>query len=62
MSDDKEQWQQVREELEAEWADEDERRSGWVCPRCQTVHAPHVDKCDCKPKQDSASVGPSEFK
>lgn len=22
---------------------------GWECPRCQKIHAPHVDECDCKP-------------
>jgi len=61
MSDDKEQWQQVREELETEWAEEDERPRGWICPRCHVVHAPWIDKCDCEPKA-LASVGPSEFK
>lgn len=42
--------------------DSRKQRKGWICPRCETVHAPHVDKCDCEPKRDSASVGPSEFK
>ena len=23
--------------------------NGWLCPRCQTVNAPHVLKCDCPP-------------
>ena len=61
MSDNKEQWLRVLEEFEAERADEDERPKGWICPRCQVVYAPWVDKCDCKPKA-LASVGPSEFK
>lgn len=21
--------------------------TGWVCPRCQAVHAPHVQSCQC---------------
>lgn len=21
--------------------------SGWICPRCQAVHAPSVKRCDC---------------
>ena len=37
-------------------------RKPWECPRCGKVHAPWVEHCDCKPRQDSASVGPSEFK
>lgn len=43
---------------------EDQRKppEGWICPRCQKVHAPWVEHCDCEPQQDSASVGPSEFK
>ena len=49
----------IREELEAEWVDAEPK--GWICPRCQTVHAPWIDKCDCEPKA-LASVGPSEFK
>jgi len=20
---------------------------GWKCPRCQTIHAPHIARCDC---------------
>lgn len=23
--------------------------TGWICPRCQKVHAPFVQGCDCKP-------------
>lgn len=23
--------------------------TGWICPRCQRVHAPHVAGCDCVP-------------
>lgn len=23
------------------------RPLGWICPRCDTVKAPHVDECDC---------------
>lgn len=23
--------------------------TGWICPRCQGVHAPHVDRCGCAP-------------
>ncbi len=41
--------------------DSRKRRKGWICPRCERVNAPHVEKCDCEPKA-SASVGPSEFK
>ena len=22
--------------------------TGWICPRCQKVHAPFVPGCDCK--------------
>lgn len=25
-------------------------RQGWICPRCQTVHAPWVPSCDCQPR------------
>lgn len=21
--------------------------TGWICPRCHVVHAPHVDRCEC---------------
>lgn len=21
---------------------------GWICPRCDTVHAPNVSRCECK--------------
>lgn len=21
----------------------------WICPRCRTVNAPHVDQCSCDP-------------
>jgi len=22
---------------------------GWICPRCNKVHAPHIPACDCPP-------------
>jgi len=22
-------------------------KEGWICPRCKTIHAPYIDKCDC---------------
>lgn len=22
---------------------------GWECPRCKSINAPYVTKCDCKP-------------
>lgn len=25
---------------------------GWICPRCDKVHAPHVSGCDCRPLPD----------
>jgi hypothetical protein len=25
-------------------------RVGWLCPRCQKVHAPEVEACDCNPQ------------
>lgn len=31
----------------------------WICPRCEKVHAPHVDSCDCFPvsgAKESAAV------
>lgn len=24
-----------------------QERTGWICPRCQKVHAPWVPGCDC---------------
>ena len=24
-------------------------QSGWICPRCGSVNAPHIQKCDCSP-------------
>jgi hypothetical protein len=29
---------------------------GWVCPRCQVVHAPHVSRCDCPPPTETADT------
>jgi hypothetical protein len=29
---------------------------GWVCPRCQAVHAPHVGRCDCPPPTETADT------
>ena len=26
--------------------------TGWLCPRCQTVHAPDVKQCSCRPQLD----------
>ena len=23
--------------------------TGWICPRCETVHAPSVTQCGCRP-------------
>ena len=40
----------------------DSDRKPWECPRCHRINAPWVERCNCEPKQDSASVGPSEFK
>lgn len=31
--------------------------SGWICPRCQTVHAPSVKRCDCPAPTESNNVG-----
>jgi hypothetical protein len=25
-----------------------QQSTGWICPRCQKVHAPQVLTCDCK--------------
>lgn len=22
---------------------------GWICPRCEAVNAPHVERCNCAP-------------
>lgn len=30
--------------------------SGWICPRCQAVHAPHVRRCDCPPPTETADT------
>lgn len=27
--------------------------AGWMCPRCQSVHAPYVPRCHCKPARQS---------
>lgn len=24
---------------------------GWICPKCQAVHAPHIASCPCSPPQ-----------
>jgi len=26
-------------------------KEGWICPRCKTVNAPHIDRCDCRGTQ-----------
>jgi hypothetical protein len=26
--------------------------TGWICPRCQKVHAPFVQSCNCDPTPD----------
>lgn len=30
------------------------RPMGWECPRCGTIHAPHVDSCACSSARDQA--------
>ena len=30
--------------------------TGWICPRCQKVHAPDVRGCDCKALPDLIGV------
>lgn len=25
---------------------------GWICPRCEAVHAPHIQGCNCAPGSD----------
>lgn len=30
-------------------------KQGWECPRCKTIHAPHVNKCDCSANAVSTS-------
>ena len=27
-------------------------QTGWLCPRCETVHAPDVKQCSCRPQLD----------
>lgn len=27
----------------------DNHQQGWVCPRCNVVHAPFVRACECRP-------------
>lgn len=36
---------------------------GWICPRCQVVHAPFVAGCDCQPPTHTATriVGNAAF-
>lgn len=29
----------------------------WICPRCQVVHAPHVDRCNCAPRPQYLPLG-----
>lgn len=49
--------------------------TGWVCPRCGRVNAPHVDQCVCKPDElqgvitvwppydgGTTAAGPTEYK
>lgn len=26
---------------------------GWECPRCKSINAPYVTKCDCKPAAEA---------
>jgi hypothetical protein len=33
--------------------------NGWLCPRCDTVNAPHVKHCDCKSPQTMPSSPPT---
>ncbi len=28
-----------------------ELQRGWLCPRCDTINAPHIDACSCAPSQ-----------
>lgn len=30
----------------------DETPTGWLCPRCKAVNAPHLDQCPCAPPGD----------
>lgn len=30
--------------------------SAWECPRCQTINAPHVESCSCRPAALPAGV------
>jgi hypothetical protein len=32
--------------------------TGWQCPRCQRINAPHVDHCDCTGAQPQAVPAP----
>ena len=33
--------------------------TGWICPRCQAVHAPHIPACHCHylPQGPTCSYG-----
>jgi hypothetical protein len=39
--------------------------TGWLCPRCKTVNAPDVKRCECEPSVEDnrrGVLGPSETK
>jgi hypothetical protein len=36
--------------------------TGWLCPRCQKVHGPFVQTCDCPPDYILSTGINTEFK